>query len=73
MNNKISIKFGFRGISRIIEALVTPTSDSIFNNSRYPAEPHPIIVKHTPRLYDLIIVHVQHNYLCGFMYAQAVA
>ena len=41
VNNKIIIEFGFRGISRIIEASVIG-----LNNSRYPAQPHPIIINY---------------------------
>ena len=42
VNNKIIIEFGFRGISRIIEASIL----LLHHNSRYSAQPHPIIIKY---------------------------
>ena len=56
VNNKIIIEFGFRGISRIIEASVSvilpqpaasaDNANLCLNNSRYPAQPHPIIINY---------------------------
>ena len=56
VNNKIIIEFGCRGISRIIEASVsviclslTASADNAnlyLNNSRYLAQPHPIIINY---------------------------
>ena len=48
VNNKIIIEFGFRGISRIIEASVSViyNANLCLNNSRYPAQPHPIIINY---------------------------
>ena len=48
VNDKIIIEFGFRGISRIIEASVSVIDNAnlCLNNSRYPAQPHPIIINY---------------------------
>jgi hypothetical protein len=49
MNNKTIIEFGLRSIPELFRPRSSASADNIdlgLNNSGYPAQPHPIIVKY---------------------------
>ena len=63
VNNKITIKFGFRVTSRIIKAASADNANLCLDNFRHHAQPHPIIIKYGQHMLLVEMMYYWHRYI----------